>query len=191
MLCGQWVASTSKIKTHLTRIHKEVYQTFKAAQRPDSDFAWLFTKGTRCVCCLKVDDPKRHSEHCITLHQLLLLKHLSIITVLSPWVSPLLVPLYPLLRMPSRALPVKSLLSLNRRRLSPKRRQPPSSRRISKAPCSPSFVPHVPPRFHLCLLPYHPLSCRSPTLITCATPTPYLFSGLCATVLLTCQTQAK
>ena len=57
MLCGQWVASTSKIKTHLTRIHKEVYQTFKAARRPDSDFAWLFTKGTRSVCCLKVEDP--------------------------------------------------------------------------------------------------------------------------------------
>ena len=30
VLCGQWVASTSKIKTHLTRTHKEVYQTFKA-----------------------------------------------------------------------------------------------------------------------------------------------------------------
>ena len=55
VLCGQWVASTSKIKTHLTRTHKEVYQ----ARRPDSDYAWLFTKGTRCVCCLKVDDPKR------------------------------------------------------------------------------------------------------------------------------------
>ena len=85
VLCGQWVASPSKIKTHMTRIHKEVYQAFKAARRPDSDNdAWLFTKGTRCYCSLKIDDPKRHSEHCIILHQLLLPKHLVVIRILPP-----------------------------------------------------------------------------------------------------------